>query len=269
MLTLHLQAGGNMSDSTPQFGTAEYLPSSGTETCKSCKQTLSGRYFRINGALACERCTEQLKTQLPKDTHSAFVRGLLLGIGGAIVGLVLYSAFVILLRITIGYASLAVGFIVGKAIRLGSGGIGGRRYQVAALLLTYSAVSISAVPISIAYYIREQKTKPPAVVVQPSSRQPGSSASGTSPENSSAPQDPSGSPSSVKPKAGLAAVLIGLAILGLTSPFMALADPLHGLIGLVILFVGLQIAWKLTGAPKVDILGPFTVGASTAPPALG
>jgi len=131
-----------MTDPTPQFGTAEYKSSPGVDTCKSCNQTLTGQYYRINGALACERCTEQLKTQLPKDSHAAFVRGLVFGIGGAILGLILYSAFGIITGIVIGYVSLAVGFIVGKTIKFGSGGIGGRRYQIVAALLTYAAVSM-------------------------------------------------------------------------------------------------------------------------------
>src|SRR5271170_469995 len=155
-----------MTDSTPQFGTAEYPSAPGTDTCKSCKQAITGRYYRINGSLACERCTEQVKTQIPKDSHSAFVRGLAFGIGGAILGLILYSGFGILTGIVIGYISLAVGFIVGKAIRFGSGGIGGRRYQIAAGLLTYAAVSMAAVPIGISMAIKDKKIEPPARVQQ-------------------------------------------------------------------------------------------------------
>ena len=37
----------------------------------------------------------------------------------------------------------------GKAMHLGSRGVGGRRYQLVAVLLTYLAVSLSAVPIAI------------------------------------------------------------------------------------------------------------------------
>jgi hypothetical protein len=64
----------------------------------------------------------------------------------------------------------------------------------------------------------------------------------------------------------LGAALIELTLLGLASPFLELRDPFHGAIGLVILFVGIRIAWQLTAGPKVDILGPFTVGASSPPP---
>jgi hypothetical protein len=252
-----------MTDTIPQFGTAEYQTHSGVESCKSCKQPLTGRYFRINGSRACEHCTEQLKTQLPKDSHAAFVRGLLFGLGGAILGLILYSAFGILTGIVIGYISLAVGFIVGKAIRFGAGGVGGRRYQIAAVLLTYAAVSMSAIPMGIHQYMQDKKTQPPTRQVQSPSSPPASSpdaaASAASP---AAPQAPA-------QKANLGGALFGLALLGLASPFLELASPVSGVIGLVILFVGIRIAWQLTAGPKVDILGPFTVGVSSPPPPLG
>jgi hypothetical protein len=43
--------------------------------------------------------------------------------------------------------SLAVGYIVGKAMMKGSAGLGGRRYQVVAVALTYAAVSLSFIPL--------------------------------------------------------------------------------------------------------------------------
>ena len=164
----------------------------------------------------------------------------------------------------IGYVSLAVGFIVGKAIRLGSGGIGGRRYQVAAVVLTYAAVSMSAIPIGISQYMKEKKTEPPAhEAAAPSAASPGA----TSQQDHLASDDRASSAPAQKP--GWGAALLSLAFLGLASPFLELQDPVHGVIGLVILWVGISIAWRLTAAPKVDILGPFTVGASSPPPPLG
>jgi hypothetical protein len=111
-------------DSTPQFATAEYKSTAG-EVCKSCNQPISGTYYRVNGALACDRCFGELKGQLPRDTHANFVRGIVFGIGGAILGLILYSVFGIVTGMVLGLVSLAVGYIVGKAIKTGSSGIGG------------------------------------------------------------------------------------------------------------------------------------------------
>ena len=97
---------------TPQFGTAEYVESPGAD-----------------------------RAELAKDTHAAYVRAIVFGIGAAILGMILYATFEIQTGIVIGYAALAVGWLVGKAMITGSNGVGGRRYQIAAVLLTYAAVS--------------------------------------------------------------------------------------------------------------------------------
>lgn len=254
--------------STPQFGTAEYKSSPGVDQCKSCSTTLTTRYYRINSALACENCTERLKQQLPKDTHSSFVRGILFGLGGAFLGLILYATFGIITGLVIGYVSLAVGYIVGKAIIMGSGGIGGRRYQLTAAILTYAAVSVAAIPIYVAQMAKDKKVEKQAQIQHPlpqpsiAGRQPAPAADGSAiPEKSEEPK---------KPAMGIGAAL-GLAVLvGLASPFLELQDPLHGIIGLIILFVGIRIAWRLTAGVKLDILGPFDKNApAPAPPPLG
>lgn len=107
--------------------------------------------------LACANCAEHIRRQSPKDTHSAFVRGITFGIGAAILGFILFARFVIITGISLGYISLAVGLLVGKAMKLGSNGVGGRRYQIAAAALTYAAVSMAA--ISIAITTRESGNK--------------------------------------------------------------------------------------------------------------
>ena len=63
--------------------------------------------------------------------------------------LIAFANLALATGLVIGFVSLAVGFIVGKAMNFGSRGVGGRRYQIAAALLTYIAVSMSAVPIAI------------------------------------------------------------------------------------------------------------------------
>jgi len=238
--------------STPQFKTAEY--SSAGEICKSCKQAISGAYYRVNGMLACANCAEQIQQQSPKDTHSAFVRGITFGIGAAILGFILFAGFVIVTGISLGYISLAVGFLVGKAMKLGSNGIGGRRYQIAAAALTYAAVSMAAIPIAIHYQGIAQREKISSTKSQPTQRNNGQPAEVDNP-----PLNPSRE-SQPKPKLTAKEVLAAfgvLALLGLASPFLELQSLWHGLIGLVILFVGVRIAWQLAAGPKLEILGPF------------
>jgi hypothetical protein len=243
---------------TPQFSTAEYASSG--ETCKSCKQAISGNYYRINGMLACQRCAEQVQQQTPKDTHAAYVRAITLGIGAAILGFILFAGFVIITGISLGYISLAVGFLIGKAMKMGSGGIGGRRYQIAAAALTYAAVSMAAIPIFI-HYANKAKVER----ASSSHTQSGSAAS-------KGQQDPPDdgqtgivdnppleqSPPQAKPKINYVTAVGTLALIGLASPFLELQQsPLNGLLGLVILLVGIRIAWQLTAGPKLEISGPF------------
>lgn len=252
-----------MSDSSsgvPQFGTAEYK-STGQNLCAGCKKPLSDRYYRINGSLACDSCTQQIKLHSPQDSHSNFVRGILFGIAGAIAGLIVYSAFAILTGIMIGYVALAVGWLVGTAMKKGSTGVGGRRYQIAAVGLTYAAVSLSAIPIGISFYMKD---KNPAAHASSGPASPSPSATSPNSPNGEV-AEISEAPSS-KPKPSAGTVFATLLFAGLASPFLELSSGFSGIIGLVILFVGIRIAWKITSAPPLEILGPFQVGAPSAPP---
>lgn len=205
---------------------------------------LTARYYRVNTRMACEGCVQELQRRQPSDSHTGYARGLLFGVGAAIAGMAGYAAFTILTGIYIGYVSLAVGWLIGKAIMLGSKGIGGRRYQIAAVILTYAAVSVAAVPIAISYQLKE---KSQTESVQPKQQQQ-SAAETESQPNQAQP----------KPKLGFGADILRLLVLGLASPILELQDPLHGIIGLIILMVGIRIAWQITaGSRRANIEGPY------------
>lgn len=236
-----------MSDSfnnpTPQFGTAEYLGTPGSDRCHFCQQRITGDYYRLNGAVACRACAEKAHSELPQDSHTDYMRAVLYGIGAAIVGLIVYATFEIQTGIIIGYLSLAVGWFIGKAMMKGSSGRGGRRYQITAALLTYAAVSMAAIPIWIHFASEKQHA---------SHQQQLADEQRELEKETGSPQTAPAKPAMDRGKA-----LLSLAFLGLASPFLELADPFHGLIGLFILFIGIRIAWQTTRetAPAID--GPF------------
>lgn len=153
-------------DSTPQFNTAEMPGQPTTDRCKGCGQPITGSYYRVGSNLACPSCAERLKREGPQDNQAAFTRGLLLGIAGAVLGCILYSGFVIMTGISIGYLALAVGFIVAKAILIGSKGIRGKRYQISAAILTYLAVSASWVPILLSFAAKSGRTIPLETLIE-------------------------------------------------------------------------------------------------------
>jgi hypothetical protein len=232
---------------TPQFTTAEYSGTTTSVQCRFCGQSIPGSYYLVNGAMACPSCAERAQRETPKASHAQFVRAIIFGAVAASGGIILYAAFGIITGWMIGYISLAVGYMVGKAMMKGSKGFGGRRYQVAAVLLTYAAVSLGETTIGISQYIKQEKA-------QKESQQTSSKNAQSTPDQSKQPLTP-----------GRFIKALGfMLVLGLVFPFLELQDPVHGLIGLFILFIGLQIAWKLTaGSGKVAVDGPY--GQSTSP----
>ncbi len=241
-----------MSSDVPQFATAEYSNKAAGVTCRGCGQKISGAHYRVNGVPACTGCTQRLRDQLPQDSPQAFVRAILFGIGAAVVGFAVYVAFALATGWMVGYVSLAVGYLVGKAMVTGSRGVGGRRYQLAAILLTYMAVSLAAVPIAISAHLKarsaQQQVPSHGAPAAPGADQVRASAS-----------------AAAAPRQSTAEVVGVLVLVGLASPFLEMADPLHGIIGLIILLVGLQIAWKITAARKLDIVGPVSEPAAATP----
>ena len=231
-------------NATPQFGTAEY--GSGGDRCHLCKQPIGAVYYRIKDVMVCPSCADRVRTEHAQDTHAAYVRALTAGIAAAIGGLIAYAVISIILQgWVISYMSFGVGWLVGTAMMKASGGVGGRRYQIAAVLLTYAAVSMAAIPIAF-YFASERHDRQAQHQKQQADEQQ---------SDDSAPQ---AAPAQPRPRLTLGAWLARLALLGLASPFLELKDNLFwGAIGLVILYVGIKIAWRITQGSPMEVFGPF------------
>ena len=255
-----------MPDNNPsalQFSTAEYASQSSADTCKVCRQPITGKFYRANNAIVCGRCADRVRQETPQDSHAAFVRALLFGLGGFAIGLALYAGFVIATGISIGYLALAVGWIVGKAMMVGSGGVGGRRYQVAAVLFTYAAVSMAFIPIALSA-MKKVKTQP----AQTQQQAQAAPQAGQDPANQAdeQTQEPTRAKNnSRKPAMSFVAAVGMLAMIGLASPFLELQEGFNGALGLVILLVGMRFAWRMTAARNsVVVTGPFEKSASAS-----
>jgi hypothetical protein len=114
---------------------------------------------------------------------------------------------------------------------------------------------MAAVPIYFSQISKEKAAQPAQVKTAPAT--PGPTGEGAPTENSEVSPGAEAPATAKGPKMNFLSALGMLALIGLASPFLELADPFHGLIGLVILFVGIRFAWQQTGAPKIDIVGPF------------
>jgi hypothetical protein len=200
----------------PQWTTAQYEQQPTGDRCRLCNSPLATEYYRVRGQAACASCAAAARDGSQSgQSNAAFTRALLFGIGAALVGLAGYAAFTITTHLYVGYVALGVGYIVARAMKFGSGGLGGRPYQIAAVVLTYLAIALAEIPI----ILWQVKARIPA--------------------------------------GHMFAVAMRLLPVGLESPFLDMRNPVHGLINAVILFVGLQIAWRGTAATRVAVEGPF------------
>jgi len=219
------------------------------DQCAYCGRGITNEYFRVGGHLACPVCAQRAQSLVPPNAHSVFLHALSYGAVAAVLGCIGYALLVILSGWSIGYAAIGVGYMVGWAMRRAAKGHGGRRYQVAAALLTYAAVAVAFVPIAL-HSIGEKKAKQAHVSQQ----------SVTSPDGSQN-EAPT---AAVSPKAGgshWGKFLVGIVVLlgiGLISPFLQLTGSIAGgLLNLFIIFIGVRFAWQMMAVKTVSVDGPF------------
>jgi hypothetical protein len=140
--------------------------------------------------------------------------------------------------------------------------MGGRRYQIAAALLTYAAVSIAAVPVGISQYVKARDARA-AAHTRHLQRLPSEDAPSADTNDS----DVSSAPAAAAPATparhpvSLSGLLGSLLLAGLASPFMELwknGPSVSAIVGLFILFIGIRIAWQMTaGSANTSVIGPF------------
>jgi hypothetical protein len=237
-----------------QFDTAVPTTLSGLTaqgvTCAMCQQAVTDEYFDVNGHSTCAGCRTQLEAlgQTPRG-WGVFAKAGLFGLVAAILGAVLYYAVIAITDFEIGIVAIAIGYMVGWAIRKATGNRGGRRYQVLAVALSYWAVGLAYTPLTIQQLAegdkkeQVQKTSDAAV-----------------PEAVESSDDES-APISIPM---LLAVLVGFS---LALPVLMVVGSLpSGLISGAIIAFGMQQAWRMTGTPPLQISGPFRIAAASSPP---
>ena len=253
-----------MSTSTPAFSfdRARYAGDPPPpESCAFCRRGLRSEYFRVNGQMACQTCALRVGSLLSRGSHTAFPRAMLFGVGAAVVGCIGYALFEILTGIMLGWVALGVGFLVGWAMKKGSRGIGGRRYQISAALLTYAAVAIAFIPVALHESgLHRSANASSAQTASQNPSQPSTSAA--------APSGSAAARSTHAPHSFFVSLLILLG-LGLVSPFLILSVSVgQGLLNLFILFLGVQMAWKQTATPRLTVEGPFEQDSRPTPASL-
>jgi hypothetical protein len=135
-----------------QFDAVEPVQAQATAaiTCASCHVELRSMYHQVNGKVACSQCRAKVEAQVAAALAApgGMGRAILFGLGGSVAGGALYYGMT-LTGWLIGPVAVLVGFAVAAAVRKGAGGRAGRNYQIAALALTYLALSLAYLPYAI------------------------------------------------------------------------------------------------------------------------
>jgi hypothetical protein len=143
-----------MSDLTPaapatgalQFDTAEPTAATTNRSCTVCKRSIEGEYHMANMQVVCTQCRQALEAGPQGSRTGRIGRAILFGAGAAVAGSILYFVVLAATGYEIGLIAILVGWMVGRAVSVGSHGRGGWLYQVVAVGLTYVAISTSYIP---------------------------------------------------------------------------------------------------------------------------
>lgn len=219
------------------------LSEGSAQTCVACKQPVGDTYYHAQGQVVCPLCAQHIQTGQQAAPRLSLLRAALFGGAAALGGCMLYALVAIVLHAEIGLIAILVGWMVGKAIRHGSYGRGGRPQQILAVTLTYFAITTSYIPI-----ILYQAAKNPHRAEQ----QQAQTNAGPVTSDARAP---------AQPHMSFGGIAIYLLMLAAVAPFLSLTSGISAWISLFILFIGLQRAWKLTERREIMLMGPYTAEA--------
>ncbi len=277
-----------------QFDQAEPLtPTSSGPTCAACKRPIEDAYFEINGKVVCTSCRARIVASFRGGSRIARVlKATSFGIVGAIAGAVLYYAIWKATGYHLGLVAILVGFMVGGAVKKGTGGRGGLFYQLLALFLTYSSIVAFHVPLLFEEPTEPEGQQQPAVIApeapnaKPANQKgkaaskalskgenrqkPAEKAPAANPddaavqkavavhhENAVAAEKAPGGPLS-RPKFVLLLIVVLVSAIGFLYSLPVQLSIQNPLLGLILGFA-LWEAWKITKRAELAFSGPFRV----------
>jgi hypothetical protein len=135
-------------------------------TCAVCNRPIADYYFEAGGKVLCPNCQQMIAASMTGGSgFLRFLKALALGAIGGLAGAALWYGVRRATGYEVGIIAIVVGFLVGGAVRKGSGNRGGVGYQILAVLLTYVAVSLNYLPDVYKVFSEKDGGDMPAAVV--------------------------------------------------------------------------------------------------------
>ena len=253
---------------TIDFERAEFAqPAPADVACDSCKRSVGAHYWQLGGQVLCDGCRAGLE-QVARDVNTGrnFLRAALKAAGVALACGVAYAIFVAVTKVQLALVSIGIGYLIARTVQGVTRGLGGRRFRVLAVALTYVASSMGYLPAvltGLSHIAARQAThaaagNPPstAATVPPAATATATpTATPTASATSPAPAPPH------KPMTALGAIF-GLLVLLALVVAMTLAAPFYGgFMGAIIVGLALWEAWKLSRGGTLPFTGPHAVAA--------
>jgi hypothetical protein len=255
-------------------------------TCTACSAAIVSSYYEVNGAVVCARCRGALDTLGSGSRGGRLLKAAGMGFLAAIVGAALYFAIAAITGYELGLVAIAVGFMVGKAVRRGSGGRGGWAYQTMAVTFTYFAIVSTYIPLAVKEF-RSNPTSRDSVLALAAqadratdslARANGDSAAAEAADSTlvsaaasgGAGVRQAGAPSAAARRrsdrhVSAGGVVLGVVVLLLFAAVAPLLAGASNIIGLLIIGIAVFEAWKLNKRVQLDITGPFRLATRSSP----
>lgn len=280
-----------MSDSSSpddlQFNVAEaadsQAPATAVQSCAVCQQPIASTYYAVGETILCPACVERVNAPAPGNPLTRLLKATFFGLGAGLIGALIWYAIRRVTNYEIGLVAVLVGFMVGKAVHVGSNGKGGVGYQLLAIVLTYCCIAANYMP-DIFQAVMQNKGEvvevdgdAAAVAVE----EPNALAEGDAPADPIAAAEADaavdvgamaaeqGEPVAAdEGPVGLGSRIVAWGLLAVFAFVMALALPFlegaQNLIGLLIIGFALWEAWKFNARRKLPITGPYQIAAPSA-----
>ena len=226
---------------------------SGAGNCAACGGGLVHEYWATGGQTLCSACAQKVTAQnTGKAGFKGLVKAWLFGCAAALLGCGVYY-LVSLSGWEFGLIAILVGYMVGFAVRVGSGGYGGLGFQMMAVVLTYFAIAGTYTP----YVLQGMRE-----ANQEAQDAAAGAAQEAAPEGTRA-EMPGSQADGSAPTHGLADVVMFVVAFGiaLAAPFMA---GVQNIMGIVILAIGLWQAWKMNRRVQLALAGPYPIAPALA-----
>lgn len=247
-----------------QFDRAEFEhPQPASPVCAACGQAVWNVYYAVNDRVLCERCKTDLELHANQGSRAGrFLRAAAYGLGAGAVGAGVWYAVRATTGYELGLIAIGVGFFVGGAVRKGSNGRGGWRYQALAMFLTYASIVSTYVPDIMTQLLKGADKDPQATTTPGPAPAPGLPSPAAALAAPAASPDPGQGSEQMSPGKALLAVSVFMAVI----LAIALAAPFFGgfenIMGIVIIGIALYEAWKMNKKVSLEITGPHRVGAA-------